>query len=109
MTRLEALEQVMVAAEAVLSAREDQMLTRLEWEALDDTVRTARARTTYYVATLARYALVDAADEDEARRLAVPLLHELYADVRPKLGRDVPIEILTVRPATDAGATVRQR
>jgi hypothetical protein len=28
------------------------------------------------------------------------VLHELYADVRARLGRDVPINILTVRPAT---------
>lgn len=52
MTRLNALEQVLAAAEAVLGAREDQMLTRVEWEALDDAVRNARGKTTYLVATL---------------------------------------------------------
>jgi DNA-directed RNA polymerase subunit RPC12/RpoP len=56
--------------------------------------------TTYYVATLARYVLVDAADEAEARRLAEPALHELYADIRERWGRDVPIAIRTVRLAT---------
>ena len=55
---------------------------------------------TYLVATLARYVLVDARDETEARELAIPGLHALYADVRQRLGRDVPIEIRTVRLAT---------
>ncbi len=57
--------------------------------------------TTYYVATLARYVLVDAADEAEAIAQARPALHELYADLRERLGREVSIEIRTVRPATD--------
>jgi len=56
--------------------------------------------TTYLVATLARYVLVDAESEDEARRLGQPALHALYADVRERLGKDVPIEIRTVREAT---------
>ena len=56
--------------------------------------------TTYFVGTLARYVLVDANDETEARALGQPALHELYADVRERLGRDVPINITTVRPAT---------
>lgn len=102
MNRINVLEQVLTAAEAVLSAHEDQMLTRVEWEALQNAVRTARGIRNYCVATLARYVLVDAADEDEARRLAAPLLHDLYADVREKLGRDVTITICAVRPATDA-------
>jgi hypothetical protein len=100
MTRLDALEQVLAAAEAVLSAREDQMLTRVEWEALDDAVRSARGKTTYLVATLARYVLVDATNEDEARSLGQAALHDLYADLRERLGRDAPINIVTVRPAT---------
>jgi hypothetical protein len=58
--------------------------------------------TTYLVATLARYVLVEAANEDAARELGMPKLFELYADLRTKLGRDVPINICTVRPATDA-------
>jgi hypothetical protein len=57
--------------------------------------------TTYYVATLARYVLVDANDELHARELGQLALHELYADLRAKLGREVPINILTIRPATD--------
>lgn len=102
MTRLDALEKVLTAAEAVLSAREDQMLTCVEWEALDDAVRNARGKTTYLVATLARYVLVDAANEDEARSLGQVALHDLYADVRERQGKEVPINILTVRLATDA-------
>ena len=57
--------------------------------------------TTYLVATLARYVLVDAEDESEARRLGQPALHALYADVRERLGKEVPIEIRTVREATE--------
>ena len=56
--------------------------------------------TTYYVATLARYVLVEAENEVQARDLGHAALHDLYADVRSRLGRDVPINILTVRPAT---------
>jgi hypothetical protein len=56
--------------------------------------------TTYLVATLARYVLVDAESESEARRLGQPALYDLYADVRERLGKDVPIEIRTVREAT---------
>ena len=56
--------------------------------------------TTYLVGTLARYVLFDAHDEAEARALGQVALHELYADVRERLARDVPINIVTVRPAT---------
>jgi len=56
---------------------------------------------TYFVATVARYVLVDAEDETQARELGRPALHDLYADVRERLGKDVPIEIHTVREATD--------
>jgi hypothetical protein len=56
--------------------------------------------TTYLVATLARYVLVDAESESEARRLGQPALHALYADVRERLGKEMPIEIRTVREAT---------
>ncbi len=55
---------------------------------------------TYFVATLARYVLVDAEDETQARELGRPALHDLYADLRERLGKDVPIEIRTVREAT---------
>ena len=44
--------------------------------------------------------LVDAEDEAQARELGRPALHDLYADVRERLGKDVPIEIHTVREAT---------
>jgi len=57
--------------------------------------------TTYYVATLARYVLVDAKDVADARELGHAALHELYADTRQRVGKDVPINIKTVRPATD--------
>ena len=54
----------------------------------------------YFVATIARYVLVEATDETQARELATPALYELYADTRRKLGRDTPIQIHTVRLAT---------
>ena len=56
---------------------------------------------TYYVGTLARYVLVEAADEDAAREVGHAALHALYADIRERMGREVPIEILIVRDATD--------
>jgi hypothetical protein len=56
--------------------------------------------TTYFVATLARYVLVDADDERTARELGQAALYDLYSDVRERLGREVPIEIRTVREAT---------
>jgi len=57
--------------------------------------------TTYYVATLARYVLVDAENEADARQRGHAALHKLYADLRKRLGKQVPINILTVRPATE--------
>lgn len=57
--------------------------------------------TTYLVATVARYVLVDADNEVAAREIGAPKLHELYADLRAKLGRGVPINICTVRRATE--------
>jgi len=56
---------------------------------------------TYYIATLARYVLVDAANEADARELGYATMLELYADVRQRLGKEVPITIHTVRLATD--------
>jgi hypothetical protein len=56
--------------------------------------------TAYYVATLARYVVVEAESEAEARELGRVAPYEVYADVRERLGREVPIEIRTVRPAT---------
>ena len=58
--------------------------------------------TTWLVATLARYVLVEAEDESTARELGQAALYDLYADLRERYGRDVPINILTVRHATDA-------
>jgi hypothetical protein len=56
--------------------------------------------TTYFVATLARYVLVDVENEADARERGHVALHELYADLRERLGREVPIN-LNVRPATE--------
>ena len=56
--------------------------------------------TTYYVATLARYVLVDAHNESDARERGYAALHDLYADLRERLGKGLPINIRTVRPAT---------
>ena len=56
--------------------------------------------TTYFVATLARYVLVDAHNEIDACERGYAALHDLYADLRERLGREVPIEIRTVRAAT---------
>ena len=55
---------------------------------------------TYFVATLARYVLVEADDETTAREVGHAALHSLYADVRERLGKEVPIEIRTIREAT---------
>ncbi len=57
--------------------------------------------TTFYVATRARYVLVEAADEIEARRLGQPALQQLHAEVAQRIGRNLPVEIHVVRPATD--------
>ena len=57
--------------------------------------------TTYYVATLARYVLVEAENESVARERGLASLHELYADLRKQRGKEVPINIRTVRAATD--------
>jgi hypothetical protein len=51
---------------------------------------------------LARYVLVDARDETEARSLGRDALHDRYADLRERFSRDIPIEIQPVRPAIDA-------
>ena len=56
--------------------------------------------TAYYVATLARYVVVDAENEVQARERGAAALRELYADLRARYGREVPIEIRVVRPAT---------
>ena len=45
--------------------------------------------------------LVDAEDETQPRRRGEPMLYDLYEDMRRRLGRDVPIDSRTVRPATN--------
>lgn len=55
---------------------------------------------TYFVATVTRYVLVDAEDESAARIAGQAALYDLYADMRHRWGREVPIEIHTIRPAT---------
>ncbi|HVJ67063.1 MAG TPA: hypothetical protein VM510_03705 [Caulifigura sp.] len=57
--------------------------------------------TRYLVATLARYVIVEAADEAEANLKGKAALWDLYADVRERAGWAVPITIQTVRPATE--------
>jgi hypothetical protein len=49
--------------------------------------------TTYYVATLARYVLVDAANETDARERGHAALIELTGNATPN--------VRTIRPATD--------
>jgi len=66
-----------------------------------ETASGGEALTIWYVATRACYVLVEASDEQAACSDARPALRDLYAGVRERLGRDVPIEIHTVRPATD--------
>ena len=56
---------------------------------------------TFLVATVARYVLVNADNETQAREVGQPALHELYADLRERLGKDFPIRIHTVREATN--------
>ena len=56
--------------------------------------------TTWLVATVTRYVLVDARNESLARERAMPLLEDLYADFREKYCNH-PIVIHTVRPAAD--------
>ena len=53
--------------------------------------------TTYYVATLASYVLVEAESKDTARERGRTALQDLYAE---RLSRDAPIVIRTVRRAT---------
>jgi hypothetical protein len=59
--------------------------------------------TTYYVATLVHYVLVDAPDEATARVLAVPELEALRAPTNT-----FPIQIRTVRPATEEEVELMQ-
>ncbi len=56
--------------------------------------------TTYYVATLAKYVLVEAENETQARELGRLGLENLHAEVGRRIGKDLPEDILFVRPAT---------
>jgi hypothetical protein len=55
--------------------------------------------TTYYVATLANYVLVEAENEAQARELGQVALEKLYAEAGRQIGKNVPVNILVVRPA----------
>jgi hypothetical protein len=56
--------------------------------------------TTYYVATLAKYVLVEAENEKQARELGRVELEKLHADAGRQIGMELPVNILVVRPAT---------
>jgi hypothetical protein len=56
---------------------------------------------TFYVATRARYVIVEADDETEARRLGEPEIQKLQAELTVRSRQNLPIEIHVVRPATD--------
>ena len=57
--------------------------------------------TTYYVATLACYVLVEAEDETQAREKGHDALRDLYAELRQRPSKEVPIEIRTIRKADE--------
>lgn len=54
--------------------------------------------TTYYVSSGFRYVIIDAEDEAAARIVGLEALHD---DLQKHIGRDAPISIHTIRPATD--------
>jgi hypothetical protein len=55
----------------------------------------------FYVASRSRYVVVEAADDAEALRRALPNLERLYVEVSERIGRDTSAQIHVVRPATD--------
>jgi hypothetical protein len=57
--------------------------------------------TTYLVGTQARFVLVEADNEDNARERGQAALHALYADISDRVRDDTPIPVRTVRPATN--------
>lgn len=67
--------------------------------AVANQLRAMCKKVVYYVATLARYVLVEAEDERQARKLGEAKLREM-------VGRDVPTVIRTVRPATQDEITL---
>ena len=54
-----------------------------------------------YVATLARYVLVEAENEADALERGYAALYAQYEDIRRRFGSSTPVEIRTIRPATD--------
>ena len=54
----------------------------------------------FYVATLARYVLVEAENEEQARERGQAALEVLYAELRLRQAAEMPVVIRTVRPAT---------
>jgi hypothetical protein len=57
--------------------------------------------TTYYVATLAKYVLVEAENEAKARELGRVGGSRSFTPKRGRrIGKEVPVKILVVRPAT---------
>lgn len=72
-------------------------LTWCHWDTITET--RFEQQSDHVVATLSIWSLVDAADESTAREAALPGLHKLYAEAGSRIGRDFPIEIVTVRPA----------
>lgn len=60
---------------------------------------------TYYVATLARYVIVEAKDEHAAREAGHAALHDLYADLRERLGKSDNLEPSFLSRATVATRT----
>jgi hypothetical protein len=59
-----------------------------------------RSPAMFYVATLARFVLVEAENEKQARERGHVALEELYAELRRQFDAEMPVNILTVRPAT---------
>jgi hypothetical protein len=53
----------------------------------------------FYVATLARFVLVEAENEAQARERGAAALEELYVELRRQFDAEMPVYILTVRPA----------
>jgi hypothetical protein len=56
--------------------------------------------TTDYVATLARYVLVEAENEGQAIELGRAALERLHAAAGQRNGKDLPVNIIVVRTAT---------
>jgi hypothetical protein len=55
---------------------------------------------TYYVATLAKYVLVEAENVGQAIELGRIGLEKLHAEVGRRLGKEIAVNILVVRPTT---------